>query len=181
MTRLDVVVNQARVTRRCVEAFSQIFKKDPNEHCANRHTDQRQPNCRLRLVDRLYSRVCVRRHCRPRSSLRKPDARAMARIFLSGTEIIYLTPFSVFLLADSQTAHRIRICKWVLVDRDAKATHSSYGSLRKLAKESRKSFSLTAIRPPVLCRAERWRVARCAESVRASIPLETDRDLHPAH
>src|SRR6266403_392169 len=50
VTRLDVVIDQTRVTRRCVEAFPQILKKDPHEHCPNCHADQRQPICGGQLL-----------------------------------------------------------------------------------------------------------------------------------
>src|SRR6266478_3209280 len=50
VARLDVVIDQTRVTRRCVEAFPQILKKDPHEHCPNCHADQRQPICGGQLL-----------------------------------------------------------------------------------------------------------------------------------
>src|SRR5205085_1253262 len=60
---LNVVVDQARVSCRCVEAFSQILKKDPHQHCTDGHANNRQTIACLRLVGNALSHWdSVRRH-----------------------------------------------------------------------------------------------------------------------
>src|SRR5436309_5625182 len=64
---LNVIVDQARVSCRCVEAFSQILKKDPHQHCTDGHANDRQTIACLRLVGSAISHWdSVRRHSQPR-------------------------------------------------------------------------------------------------------------------
>src|SRR5579864_7072557 len=73
MTMFDVVVDEASVARRRVEAFSQILKKDPHQHRADRHPHDCETVCRLRLVGHLCYLIwhCryVRSHCEPRNPM----------------------------------------------------------------------------------------------------------------
>src|SRR5438477_3349719 len=50
VARVDVVIDEARVTCRFVEALPQILKKDPQEHRADRHSHDCQTIRCLRLV-----------------------------------------------------------------------------------------------------------------------------------
>src|SRR4051812_630677 len=71
---LNVVVDQARVSCRCVEAFSQILKKDPHQHCTDGHANNRQTIACLRLVGNALSQWgSVRRHSEPRGKDATPD------------------------------------------------------------------------------------------------------------
>ena len=66
----DVVIDKTRVARRPVEAFAQVLEEDRQEHCADRHTYDRQTTSWLRLpgkTDQVISRwSCGRRHSAPR-------------------------------------------------------------------------------------------------------------------
>src|SRR5579862_9171557 len=51
MTLLDVVVDEAGIAPRRVQAFAQVLEKDPYQHRTDRHSDQCQSGSRLRLRD----------------------------------------------------------------------------------------------------------------------------------
>ena len=50
VARLNVVVDQPRVTRRGVKAFPQVLEKDRYEHRADRQSNDGQTDCCLRWV-----------------------------------------------------------------------------------------------------------------------------------